>query len=192
MDIIIWLFIALSLTWFMSYTRASLSSYTLCFAALMAIGSIFNIIGIVSWLLFAVIALPINIDNIRQQFISMPLLAIFKKIMPQMSSTEQEAIDAGTTWFDADLFRGDPDWKKLHNYPRPRLSSQEKAFLDGPVEQVCAMVNDWHITHEIADLPPEIWQFLKENKFFAMIIKKQYGGLEFSACLLYTSPSPRD
>ncbi|TWX71782.1 acyl-CoA dehydrogenase [Colwellia demingiae] len=181
MDIIIWLFAALSLTWFMSYTRASLSSFTLCFAALMALGSLFNIIGIVSWLLFAVIALPINIDTIRQQFISMPLLAIFKKIMPKMSSTEQEAIDAGTTWFDADLFRGDPDWQKLHNYPRPRLSSQEKAFLDGPVEQVCAMVNDWHITHEIADLPPEIWQFLKENKFFAMIIKKQYGGLEFSA-----------
>jgi len=180
-DIIIWLFAALSLTWFMSYTRASLSSFTLCFAALMALGSLFNIIGIVSWLLFAVIALPINIDTIRQQFISMPLLAIFKKIMPKMSSTEQEAIDAGTTWFDADLFRGDPDWQKLHNYPRPRLSSQEKAFLDGPVEQVCAMVNDWHITHEIADLPPEIWQFLKENKFFAMIIKKQYGGLEFSA-----------
>jgi len=180
-DIIIWLFVAISLTWFMSYTRASLSSFTLSFAALMALGSLFNIIGIVSWLLFAVIALPINIDTIRQQFISMPLLAIFKKIMPQMSSTEQEAIDAGTTWFDADLFRGDPDWQKLHNYPRPRLSSQEKAFLDGPVEQVCAMVNDWHITHEIADLPPEIWQFLKENKFFAMIIKKQYGGLEFSA-----------
>jgi len=180
-DIIIWLIVALTLTWFMSYTRASLSSFTLCFAALMALGSLFNIIGIVSWLLFAVIALPINIDNIRQQFISMPLLAIFKKIMPQMSSTEQEAIDAGTTWFDADLFRGDPDWQKLHNYPRPRLSSQEKAFLDGPVEQVCAMVNDWHITHEIADLPPEIWQFLKENKFFAMIIKKQYGGLAFSA-----------
>jgi acyl-CoA dehydrogenase len=180
-DIIIWLFFALSLTWFMSYTRASLSSYTISFAVLMAIGSIFNIIGIVSWLLFAVIALPLNIDNIRQQFISMPLLAIFKKIMPKMSSTEQEAIEAGTTWFDADLFRGDPDWKKLHNYPIPRLSSQEQAFLDGPVEQVCAMVNDWHITHEIADLPVEIWQFLKENKFFALIIKKQYGGLEFSA-----------
>jgi len=180
-DIIIWLFFALSLTWFMSYTRASLSSYTLTFTVLMALGSIFNIIGIVSWLLFAVIALPLNIDNIRQQFISMPLLAIFKKIMPKMSSTEQEAIEAGTTWFDADLFRGDPDWKKLHNYPIPRLSSQEQAFLEGPVEQVCAMVNDWHITHEIADLPAEIWQFLKENKFFALIIKKKYGGLEFSA-----------
>lgn len=178
---IIWLFVAISLTWFMSYSRASLSSYTLSFAVLMAIGTFFNLIGFVSWLLFAVIALPLNINNIRQQFISMPLLALFKKIMPQMSSTEQEAIDAGTTWFDADLFRGDPDWKKLHNYPKPRLSTEEKAFLDGPVEQVCAMVNDWHITHEIADLPPQIWQFLKENKFFAMIIKKQYGGLEFSA-----------
>jgi len=180
-DIIIWLFIALALTWFMSYARASLSSYTLSFAALMVIGSFFNIIGFVSWLLFAVIALPLNIDSVRQQFISMPLLALFKKIMPHMSSTEQEAIDAGTTWFDADLFRGDPNWKKMHNYPHPRLSSEEQAFLDGPVEQVCSMVNDWHITHEIADLPAEIWQFLKENKFFAMIIKKQYGGLEFSA-----------
>ena len=79
------------------------------------------------------------------------------------------------------MFRGNPDWEKLHNYPKPRLSPQEQAFLDGPVEQVCAMVNDWHITHEIADLPAEVWQFLKENKFFAMIIKQQYGGLEFSA-----------
>jgi len=180
-DIIIWLFIAVSLTWFMSYVRASLSSYTISFATLMLIGSFFNIIGIVSWLLFAVIALPLNIDTIRQQFISMPLLALFKRIMPQMSRTEQEAIDAGTTWFDADLFRGDPDWQKLHNYPRPRLSTQEQAFLDGPVEQVCAMVNDWHTTHVIADLSPEVWKFLKENKFFALIIKKKYGGLEFSA-----------
>ncbi len=181
MDIIIWLFVAASLTWFMSYMRVSLSIYTMSFAVLMALGSIFNIIGFVSWLLFAVIALPVNIDTIRQQFISMPLLALFKKIMPQMSLTEQEAIDAGTTWFDADLFRGDPDWKKLHNYPKPRLSTQEQEFLDGPVEQVCAMVDDWHITHEIADLSPEIWAFLKDNKFFAMIIKKKYGGLEFSA-----------
>lgn len=181
MDIIIWLFFALSLTWFMSYVRASLSSYTICFAGIMAIGTMFNIIGFVSWLLFAVIALPLNIDSIRQQFISMPLLALFKKIMPEMSSTEKEAIDAGTTWFDADLFRGDPNWKKLHNYPQPRLSTEEQEFLDGPVEQVCSMINDWHITHEIADLPEDVWQFLKDNKFFAMIIKKKYGGLEFSA-----------
>jgi acyl-CoA dehydrogenase len=180
-NIILWLFLAFLLTWFLTYKRVSLSSFTLVFAVFMAIGSFFNTIGIVSWLLFGVIALPLNIDNIRQQFISMPLLALFKKIMPQMSTTEQEAIDAGTTWFEADLFRGDPDWKKLHNYPKPRLSAEEQAFLDGPVEKVCSMVNDWEITHELADLTPEIWTYLKENKFFAMIIKKKYGGLEYSA-----------
>ena len=181
MDTSFWLITAFSLIWFMSYSRASLSSFTFAFIVLMAIGTFFNIIGFVSWLLFAVIALPLNLDNIRQQFISMPLLALFKKIMPQMSETEQQALDAGTTWFEADLFRGNPNWTKLHNYPQPRLSAQEKAFLEGPVEELCAMVDDWQTTHEIADLSPEVWQFLKDNKFFAMIIKKQYGGLEFSA-----------
>ncbi len=181
MDISLWLIIALLLTWFMSYSRTSLSSFTIAFILLMALGTFFNIIGFVSWLLFAVIALPLNIDSIRQQFISMPLLALFKSIMPQMSETEQQAIDAGTTWFDAELFRGNPNWQQLHNYPQPRLSAQEKLFLEGPVEELCAMVDDWQTTHEIADLSPEVWQFLKENKFFAMIIKKEYGGLEFSA-----------
>ena len=181
MDISLWLIAALSLIWFMSYSRASLSTFTFAFIALMAVGTFFNIIGFVSWLLFGVIALPLNLDNIRQQFISMPLLTLFKKIMPQMSETEQQAIDAGTTWFDAELFRGNPNWSKLHNYPQPRLSAQEKAFLEGPVEELCAMVDDWQTTHIIADLSPEVWQFLKDNKFFAMIIKKQYGGLEFSA-----------
>ncbi|MGL1957444.1 MAG: acyl-CoA dehydrogenase FadE [Colwellia sp.] len=181
MDVLIWLFFALSLSWFMTYSRVSLSSYTLAFVILMAIGTFFNIIGFVAWLLFAVIILLFNIDSFRQHFISLPLLELFKKIMPKMSQTEQEAIDAGTTWFEAELFRGNPDWKRLHNYPQPRLSAIEQDFLDGPVEELCAMVDDWHITHEIADLPPEIWQFLKDNKFFAMIIKKQYGGLEFCA-----------
>lgn len=181
MGIFLWIIAALSLTWFMSYVRASLSTFTFVFMTLLAIGTFLNTIGFVSWLLFAVIALPLNVDIIRLQFISMPLLNLFKKIMPQMSETEQQAIDAGTTWFDAELFRGNPDWTKLHNYPQPRLSAQEKAFLDGPVEQVCAMVNDWHTTHEIADLSQDVWQFLKDNQFFALIIKKKYGGLEFSA-----------
>ena len=181
MDICIWLLAAFSLSWFMSYKRLSLSSFTLAFTALMAIGTFLNIIGFVSWLLFAVIALPLNIDNIRKQFISMPLLSLYQKIMPQMSETEQQAIDAGTTWFEAELFRGSPDWKKLHNYPQPRLSAEEEAFINGPVEQVCTMMNDWHTTHEIADLSPQVWQFLKDKQFFAMIIKKKFGGLEFSA-----------
>jgi len=101
--------------------------------------------------------------------------------MPEMSKTEQEAIDAGTTWFEAELFRGSPDWKKLHNYPQPRLSAEELAFLKGPVEHICKMTNDWQTTHQLADLSPEVWQYLKDNKFFAMIIKKEFGGLEFCA-----------
>ncbi len=181
MDISLWLILALSLMWFMSYSRASLSSFTFVFIVLMIAGTVFTVIGFISWLLFAIIVIPLNLDSIRKQFISMPLLALFKKIMPQISETEQQAINAGTTWFDAELFRGNPNWNKLHNYPQPRLSAQEKTFLEGPVEELCAMTDDWQTTHKMADLSPEVWQFLKDNKFFALIIKKQYGGLEFSA-----------
>ena len=98
-----------------------------------------------------------------------------------MSDTEKSAIDAGTTWWEADLFCGNPDWKKLHQYPVPKLTIEEQAFIDGPVEVVCSMLDDWEATHELTDLPQDVWQYLKDNKFFAMIIKKEYGGFEFSA-----------
>ncbi len=176
-----WVIYAFILTGFMAYTRAALSTFTISFAALMAIGTIFDALSFFSWIIFAIVALPLNISEFRKQYISLPLLKIFRTIMPQMSQTEQEAIDAGTTWFEAELFRGSPDWKKLHNYETPRLSVDEQSFINGPVEQVCKMMNDWQTTHVDADLSPEVWQFLKDNKFFAMIIKKKYGGLEFCA-----------
>lgn len=181
MDMLLWLAGAVTLSWFMAYNRASLSTFTLSFAILMVIGSVFQLISFTSWVLFALIAAPFNVTSFRKEYISKPLLKLFKGIMPEMSRTEKEAIDAGTTWFDADLFRGNPDWKKLHNFPKPRLSVEEQAFLEGPVEEVCRMVDEWDTTHERADLAPNIWQYLKDNKFFAMIIKKKYGGLEFSA-----------
>ena len=181
METLIWLLSTIAVSGFMAYKRASLSTFTFAVAVLFVAGTLLDIIGLVSWLLFAFIALPLNIASFRKQYISAPLLAMFKKIMPEMSRTEKEAIDAGTTWWEADLFRGAPDWQKLHNYPQPRLSAEEQAFLDGPVEEVCRMVDDWDTTHSRADLSPEIWQYLKDNKFFAMIIKKEYGGLEFSA-----------
>jgi acyl-CoA dehydrogenase len=147
----------------------------------MVLGTVLGHTGFGSWLIWAIIALPLNIDAIRKQYISGPLLKMFRSIMPEMSRTEQEALDAGTTWFEAELFRGTPDWSKLHNYPQPRLSAEEQAFLNGPVEEVCRMVDDWSTCHAAADLSPEVWEYLKKNKFFAMIIKKQYGGLEFCA-----------
>jgi acyl-CoA dehydrogenase len=176
-----WFIYAVILTGFMAYARAALSTFTLSFAALMAVGTIFDALSFFSWIIFAIIALPLNISDFRKQYITHPLLKMFRSIMPQMSRTEQEAIDAGTTWFEAELFRGNPDWKKLHNYETPRLSVEEQSFLNGPVEEVCKMTNDWQTTHVDADLSPEVWQFLKDNKFFAMIIKKKYGGLEFCA-----------
>ncbi|MBU2178091.1 MAG: acyl-CoA dehydrogenase FadE [Gammaproteobacteria bacterium] len=181
MDVLIFIAGLLLAIGILAYHRASLTLFTGAIAALLLVGTFAGTTGILSWLIFAAITIPLNIANIRQQHITKPLLKLYRKIMPEMSTTEKEAIDAGTTWWEGDLFRGNPDWHKLHNFPKPRLSAEEQAFLDGPVETLLAMVDDWHTTHERADLAPEVYQYLKDQGFFAMIIKKQYGGLEFSA-----------
>jgi len=98
-----------------------------------------------------------------------------------MSSTEREALEAGTVWWDGELFTGHPEWNKLLSAAAPKLSAEEQAFLDGPCEELCRMLDEWDITHRRADLSPEAWDFLKKKGFFAMIIPKRYGGLEFSA-----------
>ncbi|UJR55550.1 acyl-CoA dehydrogenase FadE [Dickeya zeae] len=136
-----------------------------------------------AWLLLplALVLVPLLATPWRRRWLTAPALAVFRRVMPPMSKTEKEAIDAGTTWWEGELFRGTPDWPTLHAYPRPALTPEEQAFLDGPVEEACRMANDFEITHERADLPPELWAFLKQHRFFALIIKKEYGGLEFSA-----------
>jgi acyl-CoA dehydrogenase len=176
-----WLLLVLITLGVASYWRLKLSVTTMLVAAILAIGSIAGHIGLISWIVFLVLALPLNISNIRKTYMTAPVLRLYKKIMPEMSRTEQEAIDAGTVWWDGDIFSGKPDWQKLHAVPKARLSAEEQAFLDGPVEEACRMADEWEINHTRADLPPELWQYLKDNKFFAMIIKKEYGGLEFSA-----------
>ena len=118
---------------------------------------------------------------LRMRWISEPVLRIFKRIIPSMSPTEKEALEAGTVWWDGELFSGRPRWRKLRQQAAPRLSAEEEAFLNGPVDELCAMIDDWKITHEDYDLPPEVWQFMKEHGFFGMIIPRSFGGLEFSA-----------
>lgn len=130
---------------------------------------------------FVAVAAALNVPVLRRRLLSDPVLALYRRILPEMSQTEKEAIDAGTVWWDKELFSGNPDWSKLLAVPAPRLSPEEQAFLDGPVEEVCAMVNDWEVTHERHDLPPQVWQYLRDKGFFGMIIPKQYGGLGFSA-----------
>ncbi|WP_018692699.1 acyl-CoA dehydrogenase FadE [Algicola sagamiensis] len=165
----------------LAYHRAKLTTFTGVAVAAMILGTLNDIVGSFAWLVFLAIAVPLNVSSIRKQYMTKPILKLYRKIMPQMSRTEQEALDAGTTWWETDLFRGNPDWDKLHNIPKARLSAEEQAFLDGPCEEVLAMISDWDTTHERADLSPEVWQYLKDNQFFAMIIKKEYGGLDFSA-----------
>lgn len=155
------------------------------FAVLLAIaqisGALGPLAGTIAWIVLAVPSVLLLVPPLRRALVSEPLLGWFRKVMPPVSQTEQEALDAGTVWWDGELFSGRPDWSKLLAYPVPRLSAEEQAFLDGPVETLCAMLDDWQITHELNDLPPEAWAFIKEQGFFGMIIPKEYGGLGFSA-----------
>lgn len=148
------------------------------FGVVLALSGLWN-----AWVLLPVflILLILNVPALRQSLISRAVMSRFNQVMPAMSTTEKEAIDAGTTWWEGDLFSGRPDWQKLHSYKKPELSPEEQAFLEGPVTEACRMACDFQISHELADLPPELWQYLKDHRFFAMIIKKEYGGLEFSA-----------
>jgi acyl-CoA dehydrogenase len=127
------------------------------------------------------VAGALAIPALRRALITDRILALYRRILPDMSQTEKEAIDAGTVWWDGDLFSGKPDWDKLLKIAPPRLSAEEQAFLDGPVEELCAMCDDWEITHEQLDLPPRVWQYIKDKGFLGMIIPKQYGGLGFGA-----------
>jgi len=131
--------------------------------------------------LLAAIALPLNYRPWRQQLLTRPFLKQYLRMLPSMSETEQVALDAGTVGWEGELFAGKPDWKKLRDIPYLELSHEEQAFIDGPVEELCDMLNQWEITHKDADLNAETWEFLKKNKFFGMIIPKDFGGLGFSA-----------
>jgi acyl-CoA dehydrogenase len=133
------------------------------------------------WGAFLPIAALLSVTSLRRKLVIKPLLSLYRKIMPGMSDTEREALEAGTVWWEAEIFSGRPDWSRMLAFAPPALSDEEQAFIDGPVNELCNMVSDWEITEELRDLTPETWAFLKANGFFGMIIPKQYGGLDFSA-----------
>jgi acyl-CoA dehydrogenase len=132
-------------------------------------------------LVLAVVLLPLNLPAIRRQLISGPFLVKYRNMLPALSETEKAAMEAGTVGWEGELFSGKPDWKVLLSRPHLKLTEEEQAFVNGPTEQLCDMLQQWEISHELADLPPEVWEFCKRNKFFGMIIPKEYGGLGFSA-----------
>jgi len=169
----------------LAYNRASAWWWSACLAALLAClhAAAFVAPATINalWIAFVVVSALTLPTPLRRTLIGVPLLALFRKILPQVSQTEQEALDAGTVWWDGELFSGNPDWNKLLAYPKPTLTAEERAFIDGPVEELCAMLDDWQITNELHDLPPVAWQFIKDQGFLGMIIPKVFGGKGFSA-----------
>jgi len=185
MSATIWILLAVVTAWGLAAARVPGVVWTAALAAGIALWDMLThpatSTSLVVWGVFFVIVFPLMVAPLRRALISAPLLRLLRKIMPVMSDTEREALEAGTVWWEAELFGGNPNWEDLFSLPLPGLSDEEQAFLDGPVEKLCAMLDDWQITHERNDLPPEVWRYLKEQGFFGMIIPKSYGGLEFSA-----------
>jgi len=184
MSVLLTLLAALVATGACAYHRTSLRTWAIATGiATLAVGVLAGapVTTVILLVVEAAIAVPLLMPAFRRRQISAPLLRMFAKVTPKLSDTEQTALEAGTVGFEGELFSGKPDWHELLKQPKPELSVEEQAFLDGPCEQLCAMIDDWQITHELGDLPPEVWEFIKKNKFFGMIIPKQYGGLQFSA-----------
>ena len=132
-------------------------------------------------LLIVIIAIIFGVRNLRMKLVTKPAFSFFKKVLPPLSDTEKEAMEAGDVWWEGELFRGKPDWNTLHNYGRPQLSVEEKDFIDNQVKTAVSMMDDHDIVHHRRDLPPELWDYFKKEGFFSLIIPKKYGGKEFSA-----------
>ncbi len=175
----IWIFIVLIMVCVLVYHQVALAKSTMILAGLLLVYSLVNA-NIYLLITFLVIFLPINIPAIRSRIISKPVFNWMQSVLPEMSQTEQEAMEAGDVWWDAELFSGKPDWRVLNDLPAGRLTDEEQAFIDGPVETLCAMIDDWEITHKHMDLPVAVWDYIKQQKFCGMIIPKKYGGLDFS------------
>ena len=163
--------------------QAGLRSFAIASAVSLAVAifASLNLVFIALLGIVTVLAGLANLKGLRRNKISKPFFDLFKKMLPPLSETEREAIDAGTVWWDGELFSGDPDWKSLTSIDKPQLSQEEKDFIDGPVTELCRMTDAWKINHDWNVIPDHITQYVRDNGFLGMIIPKQYGGLALSA-----------
>ncbi len=169
----------------LAFVGAGLKAWTLTLVGILVVGTALELAGPIAlaaaWFLILPALLVLNLAPLRRRLFSAPVLKLVRKLLPELSRTEREALEAGEVWWEAELLGGQPDWKKLLSFPLKPLTEEEQAFLNGPVEELCRMLDDWQITRQLQDLPPEVWQFLKENRFFGLVLPRQYGGLGFSA-----------
>jgi acyl-CoA dehydrogenase len=177
--------IALAAVWALAFVGAPLLVWTAAIGvflvALKALGLIGTTAFAIAGTIFVALALLLNLRPLRRAVLTAPIFGVFKKVLPEMSSTEREALEAGDTWWEAEMFRGRPDWSKLLDFKYTALTPEEQSFLDNECEELCKLCDDWKIEFEHKDLPPEVWAYIREKKFLAMLIKKEYGGLGFSA-----------
>lgn len=180
----VWLILLLLIFAVAGYRRAPLLPLIAAMTAWLVLVVVFGALDgwlILLWLLVALNVVLIGIDPVRKRLVSRPVMGLLRDALPPISETEREALESGDVWWDGELFSGKPDWQRLRDWPPPRLTRREQAFLDDQVETLCRMLDDWEITHERYDLPPEVWEWLRRERFFGMILPEAYGGLGFSA-----------
>ena len=182
---VLWLVAVLAGAVALAYVNASAFVWTAAIAV--GLGAAWGLHLLVPWITlvltvaFILLAIPLNVASLRRKLISDGVLSAFRKVLPPMSQTEREAIEAGTVWWDGELFSGKPDWRKLLDVPRPVLTPEEQSFLDNETEELCRMTTEWETTQVYRDLPPAVWQFIKDKGFLGLGIPKEYGGKGFSA-----------
>jgi acyl-CoA dehydrogenase len=182
MSLSLWSALLLTSFLVLAYLRTSLTGWFIAGAALLFLDT--AVVGeppLLGWLVWGALGIVLWFRPVRRRVLTAPLLTWFRAVLPPMSETERVALEAGTVWWDKELFSGRPDLQALVDYPKPTLSAEERAYIDGPVEELCKVLDDWKITAELNDLSPEAWALIKKHRMFSMIIPKQYGGLEFSA-----------
>lgn len=168
----------------LAYHRASMITAVTC----ISIGVIVTfLLGGIGWFLLLLSITTVGAtfyflfdSKLRKKYLIKPIFRKLRANIPNISKTEEEALAAGTVWWDGELFSGNPHWQKLLDTPTNILSKEERDFIDGPVEELCSMINNWKINFENHDITTEIWDYIKNNTFFGLIIPKKYGGLEFS------------
>lgn len=182
---LIWICAALGVGFILTFHQARMAWWALAVIGWILAGWGFEVVSPQTAVILAVIAAPIllllTFRPLRRAILSRPAMAGFRQIMPRMSATEQAAVEAGNVWWDAELFAGKPDWRRLLSTPAPSLTAEEQRFLDVETEHLCNLANDWETTSVWQDLSPEAWAYAKDKGFLGMIVPKAYGGLGFSA-----------
>jgi len=178
-----WLIAVIFISLALAYRKVNLKTSTAVLGVFLiaytTLSDGFTLLHIILWPAFIAVAL-LNVQSLRREHISTKILGVFSKMLPTLSKTENDALAAGSVWWEGELFSGFPNWQTLNDLPAAKLTDEEQAFLEGPTEELCNLLNEWEITHKLLDMPENVWDFIKKNGFFSMLIPKEYGGLEFS------------